>query len=142
MRLQTTTTIPEGSGSGIRCMVASVRSRRAFADMSGYEETWSSDRCVLWAEGVIQQSAVFGEDLHLIRRIEADVGENAIRISDRVVNHGFSLTPHMYFYHFNVGFPVLDEGSRIVALIASVLWAAHAGADYEAQKGGYKTASG
>lgn len=122
-------------------MVASVRSRRAFADMSGYEETWSSDRCVLWAEGVIQHSAVFGEDLHLIRRIEADVGENAIRIADRVVNHGFHRTPHMYFYHFNVGYPLLDEGSRLVAPIKSVVWAAHDGDDYRAQRVGYRTAS-
>src|SRR5690606_30643218 len=56
------------------------------ARLTGYGETWHGDECVLWAEGVVQQSAVFGEDLHLIRRIEADVGGNAIRISDRVVN--------------------------------------------------------
>jgi hypothetical protein len=48
----------------------------------------------------------------------------------------------MYFYHFNVSFPLLDEGARFVAPIASVVWAAHAGADYEAQKVGYKTFSG
>ena len=59
------------------------------ARLTGYGETWDGDRCVLWAEGIVQQSAVFGEDLHLIRRIEADVGGNEIRISDRVVNHGF-----------------------------------------------------
>ncbi len=112
------------------------------ARLTGYGETWDGDRCVLWAECVVQRSAVFGEDLHLIRRIEADVGENAIHISDRVVNHGFSRTPHMYFYHFNVSFPLLDEGARFVAPIASIVWAAHAGADYEAQKVGYKTASG
>jgi hypothetical protein len=108
------------------------------ARLTGYGETWSSDRCVLWAEGVVQQSAVFGEDLHLIRRIEADVGENSIRISDRVVNHGFYRTPHMYFYHFNVGYPLLDEGSRLIAPINNVVWAAHDGAGYEAQQVGYR----
>ena len=111
------------------------------ARLGGYGETWISDRCVLWAEGVIQQSAVFGEDLHLKRRIEADVGENAIRISDRVVNHGFRPTPHMFFYHFNVGYPLLDEGSRFVAPIRSVVWAAHDGDRYRAQQVGYRTAS-
>ncbi len=97
------------------------------ARLTGYGETWNGDECVLWAEGVVQQSAVFGEDLHLIRRIEADVGGNAIRISDRVVNHGFYKTPHMYCYHINVGHPVLDEGSRYLAPIRDVVWAAHAG---------------
>jgi hypothetical protein len=109
------------------------------ARLTGYGERWSSDRCVLWADGVVQQSAVFGEDLHLTRRIEADVGENSIRISDRVVNHGFYRTPHMYFYHFNVGYPLLDEGSRLIAPIMSVVWAGHDGADYEAQQVGYRT---
>jgi hypothetical protein len=109
------------------------------ARLSGYGETWSSDRCVLWVEGVVQQSAVFGEDLHLIRRIEADVGENSIRISDRIVNHGFYRTPHMYFYHFNVGYPLLDEGSRLIAPIKNVVWAAHDGAGYESQQVGYRT---
>ena len=89
----------------------------------------------------MQQSAVFGEDLHLIRRIEADVGGNEIRITDRVVNHGFYKTPHMYCYHINVGHPVLDEGSRYLAPIRDVVWAAHAGVDYRKQGVGYRTLS-
>jgi len=97
---------------------------------------------VLWAEGVVQQSAVFGEDLHLIRRIEADVGGNEIRITDRVVNHGFYRTPHMCCYHINVGHPVLDEGSRYLAPITDVVWAAHAGDDYRRQNVGYRTLPG
>ncbi|RVB54771.1 aldose 1-epimerase family protein, partial [Mesorhizobium sp. M7A.F.Ca.CA.001.06.1.1] len=104
-----------------------------------YGETWDGDRCVLWAEGTVQQSAVCGEDLHLIRRIEADVGGNEIRLSDRVVNHGFNRTPHMYFYHVNVSHPLLDEGSRYLAPIRDVVWAGHAGERYQAQKVGYRT---
>ncbi|TPM38186.1 aldose 1-epimerase family protein [Mesorhizobium sp. B2-3-4] len=110
------------------------------ARLTGYGERWEGDRCVLWAEGVVQQSAVFAEDLHLIRRIEADVGGNEIRLSDRVVNHGFNRTPHMYFYHVNVSHPLLDEGSRYLAPIRDVIWAGHAGERYEAQRVGYRTA--
>lgn len=109
------------------------------ARLTGYEERWEEDRCVLWAEGIVQQSAVFGEDLHLIRRIEADVGGNEIRLFDRVVNHGFYRTPHMYCYHINVGHPVLAEGSRYLAPINDVVWAAHAGEDYRKQGVGYRT---
>jgi hypothetical protein len=98
--------------------------------LTGYGETWEGDRCILWAEGVVQQAAVFGENLHLIRRIEADVGGSEIRVSDRVVNQGFLPTPHMLFYHINVSYPVLDEGSRYVAPISDVIWASHAGEDY------------
>lgn len=112
------------------------------ARLTGYGEMWDGDECVLWAEGVVQQSAVFGEDLHLIRRIEADLGGNEIRIRDRVVNHGFARTPHMFFYHVNVSHPLLDEGSRYVAPVKDVVWAAHAGEAYERQGVGYRTLPG
>jgi hypothetical protein len=108
------------------------------ARLTGYGERWDGDECVLWAEGVVQQSTVFGEDLHLIRRIEANVGSDDIRLHDRVVNHGFYRTPHMYCYHINVGYPVLAEGSRYVAPIRDVAWAAHEG-DYRGQGVGYRT---
>ena len=109
------------------------------ARLTGYGERWDGDACTLWCEGVVQQSTVFGEDLHLIRRIEADVGSDEIRLTDRVVNHGFYRTPHMFCYHINVGHPVLAEGSRYLAPIADVVWAAHAGDDYRRQKTGYRT---
>ena len=44
------------------------------ARLTGYGERWEGDRCVLWAEGIVHQATVFGEDLRLYRRIEADVG--------------------------------------------------------------------
>jgi Domain of unknown function (DUF4432) len=110
------------------------------AKLSGYGEVWDGDRCTLWAEAIIMQSAVFGENLHLRRRVEADVGGNDIRITDRVVNQGFRATPHMFFYHVNVGHPLLDQGSRYLAPIRDVVWAAHAGAKYRAQDVGYHIA--
>ena len=111
------------------------------ARLTGYGESWDGDECTLWAEGIVQQSTVFGEDLHLIRRIEAKVGSNEIHLHDRVVNHGFYRTPHMYCYHINVGHPVLAEGSRYVAPIRDVVWASHAGDDYRKQGVGYRTLS-
>ena len=112
------------------------------AKLTGYGERWEGDRCFLWAEGVVQQAAVFGEDLHLIRRIEAEVGTNDIRLTDRVVNHGFYRTPHMFCYHINVAHPVLAAGSRYLAPIRDVVWAGHAGADYRKQQVGYRTLPG
>jgi hypothetical protein len=109
------------------------------ARLTGYGERWDGDECTLWCEGIVQQSTVFGEDLHLIRRIEARVGSDEISVSDRVVNHGFYRTPHMYLYHINVGHPVLAEGSRYLAPIEDVVWAAHAGEGYRAQGVGYRT---
>ena len=111
------------------------------ARLTGYGEQWTGDDCVLWCEGVVQQATVFGENLHLIRRIEADVGGNDIRITDRVVNRGFSRTPHMMLYHIDVGYPLLGAGARYVAPISEVLWASHAGDNYTKQSVGYRTLS-
>ena len=50
------------------------------ARLTGYGERWDGDRCTLWAEGVVVQATVFGENLHLHRRIEADLGSDEIRL--------------------------------------------------------------
>jgi hypothetical protein len=109
--------------------------------LTSYGEIWNGDECTLYCEGIVQQSAVFGEDLHLIRRIEAQVGSNEFVLQDRVVNHGFYRTPHMFLYHINVGHPVLADGSRYLAPIRQTLWAAHE-ASYRAQDVGYRTLPG
>jgi hypothetical protein len=103
----------------------------------GYGEEWRGDECFLYCEGLVQQSTVFGEDLHLIRRIEARVGASEFTLHDRVVNHGFYRTPHMLLYHISVGHPVLAEGSRYLAPITHTPWAAHA-VQYTAQGIGYR----
>jgi hypothetical protein len=89
------------------------------AHLIGYGEAWSPDgeTCTLYAEGEIRQAAIFGEHLRLRRRIEADLGGDAIRLIDTVTNHGFDRTPHMLLYHINLGWPLIDEGSRLVAPI-------------------------
>lgn len=107
------------------------------ARLSGYGERWEQDRCLLWAEGVVSQGTVFGEHLELHRRIEIEVGTNEIRLRDRVVNRGFYRTPHMFCYHINAGYPLLDEGSRYLAPIRDVVWASHAD-NYRAQDVGYR----
>jgi Domain of unknown function (DUF4432) len=109
--------------------------------LTGYGEHWDGDECTLWCEGVVQQSAVFGEDLHLIRRIEAKVGASEFVVKDRVVNHGFYRTPHMYLYHINLGHPVLAEGSRYLAPIRQTVWAAHAD-EYQRRGVGYQNLPG
>ena len=102
-----------------------------------YGEEWKGDECTLYCEGLVQQSTVFGEDLHLIRRIEVKLGSSEIHLRDRVENHGFYRTPHMYCYHINVGYPVLDAGSEYLAPIKETPWAAHAD-KYSDQGVGYR----
>ena len=111
------------------------------ARLTGYGEHWENDECILWCEGIVAQAAMFGENLHLLRRIEAKVGGSEILINDCVVNRGFSRTPHMLLYHVNVGHPLLAAGSRYVAPIRDVLWANQPNDAYRAQAVGYRVLS-
>jgi galactose mutarotase-like enzyme len=92
------------------------------ARLHGYGERWEGERCVLWAEGEVRQAAIFAEHLRLTRRIEADLDGSEFRVTDTVVNAGHDPTPHMFLYHINVGWPLLDKGARFEAPIERTVW--------------------
>jgi len=106
------------------------------ARLLGYGERWNDGSCTLWAEGEIAQMAVFGENLVLTRRIEAALGGTTIDVVDRVENRGFRPTPHMLLYHYNFGWPVLDEGAELLLPSRAIVHAMHA--DLRAQGVGYR----
>ncbi len=63
--------------------------------------------------GRMVQTQVFGPSLELTRTISGTLGEATIRIRDEVVNRGNMEAPHMLLYHFNFGWPLIDEGTDI-----------------------------
>jgi hypothetical protein len=63
--------------------------------------------------GVVEEGIIFGDHLRLTRTLRAWLGENRLTIHDVVENLGFAPAPHMILYHFNFGFPLLDEESEI-----------------------------
>lgn len=58
---------------------------------------------------------MYGENLVLERRIQGEVGTDTVRIHDTVRNLGFYPTPHLLLYHVNLGWPAVDETTRLVA---------------------------
>jgi hypothetical protein len=95
------------------------------ARLTGYGERWEGDRCYLYAEGEIRQAAMYGENLILERRIEVEVGSDTVTFHDRVRNLGFYATPHALLYHINLGWPVVDKQTRLVAPIQSTPFMVH-----------------
>ncbi len=63
---------------------------------------------------VVKESRVFGPNLELRRTISGTLGMPTIRIHDVVTNVGNARTPHMLLYHLNFGWPLVDEGTRIL----------------------------
>ncbi|MCF7669826.1 MAG: aldose 1-epimerase family protein [Verrucomicrobia bacterium] len=64
--------------------------------------------------GVMRQSKLFGPNLQLRRTISGRLGEPIVRLHDVVTNVGPTTTPHMYLYHCNFGWPLVDEGAKIL----------------------------
>jgi hypothetical protein len=74
---------------------------------------WKEDDYFLWAEGQVRQSCMFGEDISLHRRVGLWLGGARFWIEDTVENHSFKQVPHMFLQHFNLGFPLVDAGTRL-----------------------------
>jgi galactose mutarotase-like enzyme len=64
--------------------------------------------------GIIRESRIFGPSLALRRTISSTLGEAKIRIHDEVINYGNTPAPLMILYHFNFGYPLIDEGTEIL----------------------------
>ena len=79
------------------------------------EAGWEGERYLMSVSGTLREYSFFGENLILKRKISAELGAKKLWIDDEVINQGTTLTPHMILYHINAGFPVVSEGSILVA---------------------------
>lgn len=101
------------------------------ARLKGYGLRWENDRCWLYAEGEVRQAAMFAENLLLERRVEVEVGTDTLTMTDKVTSLGFHPTPHALLYHINIGWPVVDAGTRLTAPIRSTPFTTHDAAKVE-----------
>jgi galactose mutarotase-like enzyme len=62
--------------------------------------------------GRIRETRIFGPSLELRRTISGTLGKAMITIHDEVVNLANTPAPHMMLYHFNFGWPLVDEGTE------------------------------
>lgn len=83
------------------------------ADVS-IEHRWEGEECLMAVEGSMREAVIFGENIHLRRRIETRLGSSVITLRDRVTNEGFGRSPLMMLYHINLGWPLLDAGARLL----------------------------
>ena len=72
---------------------------------------WDSSSII--AEGTVRNSHLFGGNLALHRKITIPVFESSITIEDTVANEGFTQEDIMLLYHFNFGYPMLDESAKL-----------------------------
>ena len=66
-------------------------------------------------EAVIRDTALFGKNLVLKRKITSKIGGDSVTLEDTLINEGFGDEEYCLLYHVNVGYPMLDEGARVIA---------------------------
>ena len=85
-----------------------------------YGAEWEDDDYVIWAMGEIREARLFGPNLLLRRTVHTRLGQPRIWIKDEVENRGHTPAPLMLLYHCNIGYPVVDEGSELLAVIENM----------------------
>lgn len=91
---------------------------------------WNDGVPILTIRGKMREARLFGENLVLERKISCTYGKNKISIQNTVENCGFKREALMLLFHFNMGFPLLDEDAILVAPTAKLI-----PRDAEAEKG-------
>lgn len=109
-------TIDEGKPLGLHGRISNTPASAVWADGA-----WHNDEYEMWVRGRMRETVIFGENLTLTRRISARLGESCLTLRDLVVNEGCSVAPLMMLYHCNFGFPLLAEGTELVAPSHSIV---------------------
>lgn len=81
------------------------------ARLTGYGEDWEAAVPMLFCEGEAICWAHGGFGYRLRRRIEAPIGGGSLAIRDRITVIGTEPAPIMALYHFNLGYPMIEDGT-------------------------------
>ena len=74
---------------------------------------WQGDDYRVWVQGSVRETAVYGWNVQLNRRVWTGLAEPRFWIEDRVENLGLTPAPHMFLQHINLGFPLVDGATRL-----------------------------
>lgn len=85
------------------------------AELISFGERWDGDRLLIEAVGRVTQAQAYGETLVMTRTYRTELGSDAFTMEDVVENQGFLPAEHMLLYHINVGFPLVADGSELIA---------------------------
>ena len=64
--------------------------------------------------GTVRETPIFGPQLVLQRTIRSELGQPELCVEDSITNCGNEPAPHMLLYHCNLGYPLVDEGAKLV----------------------------
>ena len=65
-------------------------------------------------EAIVRNTALFGKNLVLKRKIFSKRNGDSVTLEDTLVNEGYKREEYCLLYHVNVGYPMLDEGAKLL----------------------------
>ena len=108
------------------CGLDSVGDRKGFRPHGSFHNIPSkiisaeADGKFLKIVACTEDTALFGKNLIMFRTVGTEIGSGTLSISDRLVNRGTDTEQYCLLYHVNLGFPMLDEGVKIISDTLSV----------------------
>lgn len=102
------------------CGVDNAGGRAGYTQHGTYHETNAEiitakcDENGILVEAEIRTSALFGPNLVMRRKIYTGIGEETLHLEDELCNEAHTDSEYVLLYHINVGYPLLDEGAKIV----------------------------
>ena len=70
-------------------------------------------------EATIHDTALFGKNLVLRRKISSAIGSDSVAVEDTLINEGSRDEDYCLLYHINLGYPMLDEGATLLSDVES-----------------------
>ena len=96
------------------------RIRTTPAEQVSHDCRWEGDQYVLSLRGEMREAELFGENLVLRREYRTEYGTKTLTMTDEIENQSFRNEPLMILYHINMGYPFLDEGTKLYIPTRSV----------------------
>ncbi len=66
-------------------------------------------------EAIVRETALFGQNLVFRRKVFTAIESGSVSIEDTIENAGHSEASYGILYHINLGYPMLDKDTKIVA---------------------------
>ena len=70
-------------------------------------------------EAIIRDTALFGKNLIMKRKFFTEIGGDSVTLEDTLINEGYKAEEYCLLYHINVGYPMLDDGAKVIADVES-----------------------
>lgn len=98
-----------GEGLGMDARISNTPAEEVSVSTEWMEEIFE-----MKVKGRVKKASFFEENIILTREISCRNMENKITIDDTFENYGFRKEPLMLLYHFNLGYPLLDENAYLI----------------------------